>query len=379
MRAGAAPPNRRPSTVTRLTPLATALDRLGAQAPLAKPARIPVDQALGAALAEDVVAEAPVPGHAFALRDGWAVVAAETVGASGYSPAFLSAAPALVAAGEPLPPGTDAVLPLSAVDPDGVPACVETAAPWEGARRAGGEVQSTAVLARKSQRVTRALVAALQAAGVGNVAVRNPCVAFAPDLEPVTRSVVAWLVGPSASGALDRKPSPLSLSRPAGEGDAGEAGEGGAREAGAAVLIAPWRPLQPEEPGLLCEALALAPGEATWIAIVDGRAVVRIPPVFGAAVAVTLALLSPALARLAGAQAAEPSRSLPLGRKIASRVGWSELALLGVDDERWTPLAVGDVTISTLARAAAWALVPPESEGAPAGASLAAHLFGADP
>ena len=152
---------------------------------------------------------------------------------------------------------------------------------------------------------------------------------------------------------------------------------GGPAEAapGIGSIVVEPSPSGPAEAGgetPVCAALALAPGEGISLALRDGAAVLRLPPGFAPAVAACLAVLRPALDRAAGTSPAEPDAALPLARKIASRIGWSAIALLDVVDGRFAPLTIGDVTVAAWARARAWALIPPESEGAPAGAVLRA-------
>ena len=73
-----------PQRIARLTPLSDVLARLdGLVRPV--PARASdLSGALGSTLAEDVVANAPVPATARALRDGWAVRADHTTDAGTY-------------------------------------------------------------------------------------------------------------------------------------------------------------------------------------------------------------------------------------------------------------------------------------------------------
>ncbi len=342
------------SRVTRLVPLDAALARW-LEAVAAAPPRpaAPLD-AIGAALAETVRAAAALPPCATALREGWALSAADTVGATGYAPAFLPAAPVWVEAGDPLPPGADAVLPDAALDRQGpLWACLAAAAPGENMRRAGGEVPAGTALAQAGQTVTPALAAALAAAGVAHVSIPRPQASLAAGLDPTAAEVCRALLRPI--GEITTGPGPI-LVEPRGAS----------------------APAGPDETPI-CAALALSPGEGVGLATRGGAAVLRLPRGFGPAVAACLALLRPALDKAGGRAAAAPDLSLPLARKISSRIGWSELALLDVVDGRFAPLATGDVTIAAWARAKAWALIPPESEGAPAGAVLAAFSLRGGP
>jgi molybdopterin molybdotransferase len=105
---------------------------LEAAAPLA-PERVPLSQALGAALAEDVVAEATLPPWDNSAMDGFAVRAADVRGAARKAPVRLAvvrrvrageSAGASVGRGEavrimtgaPIPPGADSVVRVEDTD-----------------------------------------------------------------------------------------------------------------------------------------------------------------------------------------------------------------------------------------------------------------------
>ena len=86
----------------------------------------------------------------------------------------------------------------------------------------------------------------------------------------------------------------------------------------------------------------------------------------------TLAL--PALDRLSGRQPRQ-AVALPLSRKIASSVGIAEIVLLEVNDGAWMPLAIGDLSLETIARADAWLAVPGGAEGFAAGTPVDAYML----
>jgi molybdopterin molybdotransferase len=65
--------------------------------------------------------------------------------------------------------------------------------------------------------------------------------------------------------------------------------------------------------------------------------------------------------------------ALPLERKIASTVGISQIVLLEHLEQSWIPLAVGDLSLATIARADAFLVVLGGSEGFAAGAAVEAY------
>src|SRR5688572_17183443 len=138
--------------IARLAPLAEIVARLeGAVAPLAPRDAEPV-AAVGAILAADVVAGRAVPAAACALRDGWALASERVSDAGPYAPALLDPAPRWIEAGQPMPAGTDAVLPVDAVAITGAGAEAHAAAaPGEGVLAAGADIAGGAILHRAGQ------------------------------------------------------------------------------------------------------------------------------------------------------------------------------------------------------------------------------------
>jgi molybdopterin molybdotransferase len=316
----------------------TALDDCLAQAlrdlaPL--PAEVvPLAEARGHVLAEDLRFPADTPSGAEALRAGYAVTALDLTGASTSVPVPLVGA-ARVLPGDALPPGTDAVLPEDGVEagPSG-PEAIRAVGPGEGVRRAGHDGREGALIAPAGARLDAhyCLVAGL--AGAARCVIRRPRVAVALPDPAQAAFASAWM---AALGAVLSDDAPDLVLRAA------------------------------EDPR---PRLALAPGETAWLAP-EGRALVlSVPRRVDGMVAACLALGLPALAALTGAAPATEAR--PLARKAASALGLSEIVLLAAEDGRWRPAPPGSVTLSVLALADAFALLPPDSEGLPEGAMLPA-------
>ena len=83
---------------------------------------LPLRAAPGRVLTESIHASGPIPLSDRATRDGFAVQASASFGASAYNPVRLPLI--TVGAGEALPAGTDAVVPLELAEFDGQ-ACIE--------------------------------------------------------------------------------------------------------------------------------------------------------------------------------------------------------------------------------------------------------------
>jgi molybdopterin biosynthesis enzyme len=82
---------------------------------LAQPKRIPLVEASGLRLAQDVVVRRGAPAQPMALHDGWAVRASQTAGATRRKARVLSGSQALLDAWAFLPDDADAVAPLDHV------------------------------------------------------------------------------------------------------------------------------------------------------------------------------------------------------------------------------------------------------------------------
>jgi molybdopterin biosynthesis enzyme len=125
---------------------------------------------------------------------------------------------------------------------------------------------------------------------------------------------------------------------------------------------------------VLAQGLALQPGRTAAVGAIAGVPVVALPGAPDQALAVWWALVLPVLDRLSGRQTRQ-AVTRPLARKIASAVGLTELVLLEERDGAWMPLAIGDLALETVARADAWLLVPPSSEGYAAGTPAGAYIL----
>ena len=161
------------------------------------PERTPLLDALGRVLAEDVAAAEDLPPYANSAMDGYAVQAADTVGASRDRPARLRVV-GMVAAGHvpdaevtpgtavrimtgaPLPPGADAVVPVEETETSGDWVDILTEAPTgQYVRPAGEDVTAGEVVLRRGQVIRPQEVGMLAALGRREVAVvRRPRVAI---------------------------------------------------------------------------------------------------------------------------------------------------------------------------------------------------------
>lgn len=167
-----------------------ALDLAHGLAPAMPGEPVPVPEAAGRVLAEDVRAGRDLPAHAGSAMDGWAVRAADTPGPltmAGESAAGLPAGVALapgcaiaISTGASLPEGADAVARREIARVDGTTVVVtEAVAPGRDVRRRGETIREGELLLGRGHRVAPHEVGALGAMGRAAVlCARRPRVAI---------------------------------------------------------------------------------------------------------------------------------------------------------------------------------------------------------
>lgn len=174
-----------------------ALERvLGEFHPL-EPERVPILEALGRVLAEDVYADMDIPPCANSAMDGYAVLAADTAGAGRRVPRRLRVVGDLAAGsvaetevtpgtamrimtGAPIPPGADAVVPVEDTEAEGEWVDVFTEAEvGQYVRPAGEDVRRGTLVLRQGMRTRPQEVGMLAALGYKEaLVVRRPRVAI---------------------------------------------------------------------------------------------------------------------------------------------------------------------------------------------------------
>ena len=165
---------------------------------------IALSQAFGRVLGEDIHAAAPIPPVDCAAIDGFAVRAIESIGAGAYNPLAVPSVP--VEAGEALPAGTDAVVPLDHVESvnRGDVVLVEPVAPSANVDRQGAVAAAGGLLAAARTRLMPRHVGLLATAGFA----RLPLI-----LRPRVRVAIAGAVrsgaaadgdGPMLHAAIER-------------------------------------------------------------------------------------------------------------------------------------------------------------------------------
>src|SRR5579871_371064 len=360
--------------ISKFAPLAEVCAKVDDLAPVEARA-VALEAALGRVLAADVPAPAALPPQAIALRDGWAVRADMILDAGPYAPVLLAEKPRWVEVGENIPTGTDAVLPPDAVvlKGDGAEA-LASIAPGDGILPAAADAAKGFPLRASGERLRLVDLALLRAAGIESVKIRAPkiglvCAKKASRRDDFLTPALARLIEASGGSAQLQPASSLEESLTDKSADAVFVigGSGCGRSDKSVLALARVGRVE-------FHGVALRPGE-TAVYGIAAKPVLILPGRFDAALAIFFTLGRRLIARLAGAREDEPAARAPLLRKIASQAGFAEFVAVRRENEGLVPLSSGPSTLATLARADGWVLVPPESEGYPAGSVVEMRLF----
>jgi molybdopterin molybdotransferase len=336
-------------------------------------------------LAEDIRAARPIPMADLAALDGFAVAAGATVGASSYNPLPLPLR--RISAGEPIPPGTDAVIALDLCQtpaPD-VVECIEAVAPGENVAVHGSVAAVGAALAVTGMVLSPAHVGMLTGSGLANVkVVRRPQVrivlprasSLIDSNGPMCRGLIPRDGGVVAETvSVERSPSGIRDALGAEAADLilviGGTGRGGEDHAAAALA---------EAGELAIHGIAVRPGETTGLGRTRGDVPVILLPGTPAACLFSYEMLAGrAVRQMGGRDPALPysSRTMRTRQKIVSAIGMTEICPVRyASPDIVEPLpSFGETGLMSVITADGFVIVPEASEGYPRGASVTVYLY----
>ncbi len=335
-------------------------------------------------LAEPIYATHPIPAADRALLDGFAVNASATVGAGSYNPLFLPLR--RISAGDAIPPGTDAVIPLDLgqTHPSGVMECIEAVAPSQNIEVRGCVAAPGALLASAGTLLLPVHIAILISAGLASVMViRQPLVRIvltsdtsATDSDgPMCRALVerdgglvanilaAGRARQAIGGALETEGADIVLV-------IGGTGPGACDHAAAALA---------EVGNLAIHGITLRPGETAGLGHTPNAAVILLPGSPAACLFAYEMLAGRAIRRLGGRDPAPPYRSRVMcaARKIVSAIGMTEICPVRfTTSDAVEPLpSFSEIGLMAAVAADGFVIVPEESEGYPQGAPVTVYLY----
>jgi molybdopterin molybdotransferase len=366
-------PQRLPAS---LTPLDVALAALLHRLAPVMPVDVPLAQALGCVAADMPLLQA-IPPCNIAVADGWALRSRDLVGASSYSPLPLAVAPVWVEAGDAMPDGCDCVIDSDSVEQSGsMVQVLAEAIPGQGVRRLGGDIAAAGVVMATGRCVRPLDLLIARAAGLETLNVRRPRLHIVNI--PAASGATAQLIADSAreagaeivfTEAAARGVDSIAAALNIGGCDllVTIGGSGVGRTDATIGALA-------RRGEVVAHGIALQPGRTCAIGRIGTLPVMALPGAPDQALAAWWTLVLPVLDHLAARRPRQTIR-LPLARKIASSVGLAEIVLLESRDGAWSPLAVGDLALETIARADAWLAVPGGSEGFAAGTPVDAYML----
>lgn len=292
--------------------------------------------AVGAIVAEMVRAPHALPARNTALQPGFAIIAADSVGASPHAPVLLPRLPERVAIGAQLPGDADAVIDETMLAVSGMTAeLTDQAFPGQQVRFAGHDLREGQIIARAGDVFTDAMALAAALSDISAIEIFAPVIAVAPHGDPARDWLCAALRAQGCIIANDAENADLSVR---------------------------WDDAQPAR-------LALAPGSNIAMGADSENSVLICPPRFDSVFALYAAILSPVIAAMTARRG--DVRTAPLARKVSSAIGVSDLVLLQRQGAGMMPLCAGEITLEALLHADAFAILPPESEGLAEGAMIA--------
>lgn len=390
--------------------------------------RVPLAASLGRVLSADVVAEVDVPGFDRSVVDGFAVRAADTVGAAEDRPVALRLNDEVLAAGhapeltvEPgtatviatggmLPRGADAVVMVETTEaverPDGLFVTLTRPATPGAFAAAGSDIGRGEVVLRKGQALTSREIGVLAAIGLAEVpVVRRPRVAIlstgdeivAPG-QPIRTGAVYDSNGAILAAAVSElggEPVPLgiapdedaALERLVAQGlecDALLLSGGTSKGAGdrSHRIVA-----QLSDPGIVAHGVALKPGKPLCLAVTGGKPVVILPGFPTSAMFTFHSFVAPVIRALAGlppALAEEVPATLPV--RLGSERGRTEYVMVSLvhgaggganEDELVAyPLSKGSGAVTAFSHADGFLAIDAQAEAMEAGTPVSVQLLG---
>lgn len=387
---------------------------------------VPLSQARGRVLADDVAAPVDVPGFDRASVDGFAICAADTAGASHERPAMLRlngeiltpgmepelaiirGSASVIATGGMLPRGADAVVMIedteTIAEPDGA-LLVEIHRPVAEGRYvalAGSDLTRGETVLRSGRFLSSREIAMLAAVGLGEVPVcRRPRVAILSTGDEIVAPGAPLRVGqvydsnaavlaaaveelggePLALGIVPDDEAALlaALDRALGSSDLVVLSGGTSKGAGdvAHRVVATLA-----DPGVIVHGVALKPGKPLCLAVSRQKLVVVLPGFPTSAMFTFETFIAPVIARLAGRRSGHARRvtaTLPLA--VTSERGRTEYVMISLmrSPEGGLvayPTAKGSGAVTSFAQADGFFAVAAEREMVAAGSIVEVTLIG---
>lgn len=374
--------------------------------------RVPISEALGRVLAEDIVSPINVPPFDRATVDGYAVRAEDTFMASESEPVRLKVIGEVnagdypdfelkpgesvyISTGAPLPKGADAVIQFEDVDRDSDEVIIyKPAYPGLGVMKAGADIPAGKPLLKRGTRLGFKETALLSAVGLAEVPVfRKPKVAVistgnelvlpGEELRPgqiydINGRAIADAVRELGGEAVflgiardDRESLKALIEKGVECCDivllSGGA-SGGIRDLTSSII---------EELGeVKIHGIAIQPGKPTIIGLIDGKPVFGLPGYPTSCLTNFTLLVAPLLRRLIGREREVRKVKKRLAHKVFSVKGRRQFLPVRIESDKAVPILKGSGAVTSFIDADGFIEVPENVEILEAGEEVEVTFFG---
>jgi molybdopterin molybdotransferase len=345
-------------------------------------------------ISSDILSPSNLPPFRRAAMDGYAVVAADTRGASSGSPIYLDNA-RKIRTGQAVDEPYDAVVMLEdAVERAGLLEVAAEVHRFKNVSQVGEDIKKGDVVLPQGHRLRPPDIALLAALGLHSVQVyERPRVAVIPtggELVAVgsrpllpgeayeINGIMAKLYLEQWGASVDRHeivPDDPESIRKAIEGH--QDMDMILLIGGTSVGEKDFAPKVLAEAGeLLVHGVRIQPGKPTAVGLVEGRPVVCLPGYPVAALSALYLLVRPAVKKMAHLDDKPPATSARLSQKVASRPGYLSIVRVALNNCQAMPImTTGAGILSSVARADGFVVVSEEIEGLVAGETVEVNLF----
>ncbi len=399
------------SLFLRVVPVGEAVETVRRIAPPPGREEVSLVDALHRVLAADLRADIDIPGFDRSTVDGYAVYAADTVGAGEAIPAMLryrgrvtmggtdpgEIAPGscvYVPTGGALPRGADAVVMIEYCERVGDDVLVRRpVAPGENVVLRGEDFRAGEVVLERGRVLSPRDIGVAAAVGVDRVSVaavpRIGIISTGDELVPVTasprpgevRDANSYLCG---SFVTERGGRPIYLGIVRDDREALEAAIASALRECDAVLVSGGSSKDERDTTasvitelgeVLVHGIAISPGKPTIIGRANGRPIVGLPGHPASAFVVLVAVVDHLLAAMVQTRVSRRTTTARLTQNIPSARGREDYVRVRVEDGRATPVFGKSGLLNTLVQSAGLVRVPAGREGLEAGEEVEVILW----
>lgn len=394
-------------------PLEEARDLIAqAMSPIARHERVTLAAANGRVLADDVVSAQDVPPFSRAGMDGYAVVAADTFGASRYEPKTLQVVETVytgqmptrrvgagqaaeIATGAPMPEGADAVVMVEETERGGASEVriFTPVYPRQNVGRQGADITSGQIVLRAGDTLNPSRVGALAALGLAEVTLfQRPSVAIlstgneivdagtvlAPgQIYDINRYTLASIIGEHGGQPVAHHTAQDTLEDLERAIDACLAEDvlvfSGGSSVGERDLILDVISRRGE---IVFHGIAVKPGKPTVFGIIGGKPVFGMPGYPTSCLSNAYMLLVPALRAMAHLPPLQlRTRQVPVAQRIVSTTGRHQFYTVRIVDDVAHPAFKASGDITSMSQADGYIEIPAQTDIVEKGEVVEVKLF----